>query len=184
VAVFSQDRVIGSTVGCSKTSARAPLTFEREGTLRSFRRKNGGALLVHGAGPRPRSARSAARSATSSRSRSAAPTTAISTAQAANPAGGRRPGSDPLKIARKLWKNTRLSGLAARARPLPRPASTDSATGEPQPVGADPARQAPQRAGCPAIRRRRVPRLPLTQSKGQRLVAPTSKTEGGDPSQV
>jgi len=46
-------------------------------------------------------------------------------------------GIDPLKIARKLWKNTRLNGLAGRAQPLPRAASTDMATGEPQPVGAD-----------------------------------------------
>jgi hypothetical protein len=46
-------------------------------------------------------------------------------------------GIDPLKIARKLWKNTRLNGLAGRAQPLPRTAATDVATGEPQPVGAD-----------------------------------------------
>ena len=46
-------------------------------------------------------------------------------------------GIDPLKIARKLWKKTRLNGLAGRAQPLPRAACTDIATGEPQPVGAD-----------------------------------------------
>jgi len=46
-------------------------------------------------------------------------------------------GIDPLKIARELWKNTRLNGLAGRAQQLPRAASTDMATGEPQPVGAD-----------------------------------------------
>jgi ERF superfamily len=46
-------------------------------------------------------------------------------------------GIDPLKIARELWKNTRLNGLAGRVQPLPRAASTDMATGEPQPVGAD-----------------------------------------------
>jgi hypothetical protein len=46
-------------------------------------------------------------------------------------------GIDPLKIARKLWKKTRLNGLTGRAQQLPRAASTDMATGEPQPVRAD-----------------------------------------------
>ena len=46
-------------------------------------------------------------------------------------------GIDPLKIAHKLWKKTRLDGLAGRAQPLPRAAATEMATGEPQPVGAD-----------------------------------------------
>jgi hypothetical protein len=46
-------------------------------------------------------------------------------------------GIDPLKIARELWKSTRLDGPVGRAQPLRRAAATDMATGEPQPVGAD-----------------------------------------------
>jgi hypothetical protein len=51
---------------------------------------------------------------------------------------GETTGIDPLKIARKLWKKTRLNGLAGRVPPLPRAASTDTGTaGEPQPVSTD-----------------------------------------------